>query len=563
MRIQMKKNECKRSEIVKKSIVFLITILLMFQVTNYTSHSIVIPETMRIGLFFTDSVYGLDRSVSDLEISSDNGLSIGFSFQNNFFELLDLENIKNIMARRDTYYNLTGQGLIEVEQDKGILGPYKVKIGGEYDDIDAVMLKIFQYSQNGIEAYPAYNDGWQIWTGNYLTMSEALEDTLNIISPALPEEDFDIIHPSDKRIMISDVQGQTILAFESTITPLRIKSKNGTSPRVLRINNDKNKRYRGELEIVRLEESDLTVINVLPLNEYLYGVVPGEIQASSHPEALKAQAVAARTYAISTFNKYSHMGFNMCDTTICQVYRGYSIEQPSTNKAVDDTLGEIVTYNGKVAQVFYFSSSGGMTEDVKNVWGSNIPYLVSVEDNFEAGNSWNYNWDASYSAERIEEIMNSRGFNLGRILNMEVTKRSEAGRAIELVITGTNGSRTYTNSGTRNVFSLSSQWYDIETDADITIRKNNQENINTQLVGKQVMTATGLKTLSADTQEVTILSANNQQKQVPLTPTQYNISGKGWGHGVGMSQEGAKGMALVGFDYKQILEHYFTGAKVQ
>ena len=188
----------------------------------------------------------------------------------------------------------------------------------------------------------------------------------------------------------------------------------------------------------------MTLINVLPMEEYLYGVVPCEIQAGSHPEALKAQAVAARTYTVNNLKKYERLNFNMCATTYSQVYRGFNGEAGATSKAIDDTRGEIVTYEGKPASIFYFSSSGGKTEDVKNVWGSDgYPYLVSVEDKYESGKSWHYNWENSFTAQRIKEIMVGRGFNIGDILGIHITKRSEAGRAVEVVLRGSKG-RGYT-----------------------------------------------------------------------------------------------------------------------
>ncbi|HPD00328.1 MAG TPA: SpoIID/LytB domain-containing protein, partial [Acetivibrio sp.] len=221
------------------------------------------------------------------------------------------------------------------------------------------------------------------------------------------------------------------------------------------------------------------------------------------------------------------------------------------------------TYNGKPASVFYFSSSGGRTEDVKNVWGSDgYPYLISVEDKYESGDSWHYNWEVSFTAQKIKQIMIDRGFNLGDILGIFITKRSEAGRATEVVVKGSKDERIYTNGSTRSFLSLDSQWYEITTDADTLVMGVEGEPVKTQLGGKKVMTASGLKTISASGNSVSVVSSGSIKK-IPIIPTIYTIIGKGWGHSVGMSQEGAKGMAKAGFTYKEILAHYFAGTKVE
>lgn len=375
--------------------------------------------------------------------------------------------------------------------------------------------------------------------------------------------DYSVIPPSSKRIVILSSDGQVKLMYDSVNGAFRVYPHEGGSPSLFKLNSDNKKVFRGGLEVLRQTGSDMTVINVLPTEEYLYGVVPGEIGAGSHVEALKAQAVAARTYTLNNLSKYSHLKFNLCTTTYSQVYKGYSVEDKATNKAIDDTKGEIVTYKGKPAAVFYFSSSGGKTEDVKNVWGSeDYPYLVSVDDPYESGKSWHYNWQVSYTAQKIGEIMTKRGYKLGNIQAVFITKRSEAGRATELVVKGANDQRIYTNGNTRSFLSLDSQWFDITTDSDVAVLKQDGSSSNTQLSGKKVMTSSGVKTISTSN-NVSIISSNNTKKTVPAVPTTYIFTGKGWGHGIGMSQEGAKGMANAGLTYKEILTHYFTGTKVE
>ncbi len=325
--------------------------------------------------------------------------------------------------------------------------------------------------------------------------------------------------------------------------------------------------FRGEFEVKRLSASDMTVINVLPLQEYLYGVVPGEIESYSHIEALKAQAVAARTYTVNNMNKYKENGFNLCNTTWSQVYKGYSAETESTNRAVDETKGQIVLYNDKPAQVFYFSSSGGQTEDVKNVWGSDFPYLSSVEDKYESGKSWNYNWTKTLTAEEIKKRLISKGKDVGEVTGIDILKTSGAGRPVELVISGTKSQAVFKNAATRDIFGLPSQMYTIESssgkDNSISIRSATSEVSAKPLGELNVMSASGEMVLDAgkglsvagrDGKTITVSSQSSDS---------YTFSGRGWGHAIGMSQEGAKGMANEGFTYDEILTHYFQGTEVK
>jgi stage II sporulation protein D len=175
-----------------------------------------------------------------------------------------------------------------------------------------------------------------------------------------------------------------------------------------------------------------------------------------------------------------------------------------------------------------------------------------------------YNWEVKLSAQKIYETLKSRGYDLGEILSMTVTKTSETGRVTELVIKGTKGQRTYTREGCRTVFSLDSQWYTITSDADISVRSADDSVKKTQIAGSKVMTASGLKDLpKGNSSTIKVLGADGQKKTISAVPQNYVLTGKGWGHAVGMSQEGAKGMAKEGYNYEQILTHYFPGTKVE
>ncbi|HHW31997.1 MAG TPA: SpoIID/LytB domain-containing protein [Clostridiaceae bacterium] len=548
--------------------VVLIISLLLISSPVFTYASIQIPEIVKIGILFNDSKIGVRTAVSSFTASSDNGIQVGF-FKDNIFTAAHLENPFNkVIVRKDSYFVITDKSISEYNPlsekipEGERIGPFHVKIGEDFEDLNKLYELLIVIKNQGINAYPAYAGKWQIWSGFYLDETQALESLENSIKPKLGDGIYEIILPSESRVVAQTDNGDIITVIDGIHGTMRLHPVEGDATPVISVNGVS---YRGDIEVGRYDLSDMTVINVLHLEEYLYGVVPCEIEASSHPEALKAQAVTARTYTINNIGKYSHIGFDLSNTTYCQVYKGYSREDARVNQAVDETKGKIITYNGMTAQVFYFSSSGGRTEDVKNVWGSEIPYLVSVEDKYESGNSWNYTWEATYTAEQIKEAMLSKNYDLGNILGVEITKISESGRVTELVIYGTKGQRAFTNSATRSVLSqLNSQWYRIETDADVYVLDGNSGNIEkTNLLSKKIISSEGIQDIKVQSGKMTVIGAEGIIETVSVIPTAYKFSGRGWGHAVGMSQEGAKGMALAGFNYEEILKHYFQGTQIQ
>ncbi|HHV98528.1 MAG TPA: SpoIID/LytB domain-containing protein [Clostridiaceae bacterium] len=525
-----------------------------------------LPEYVRIGLYFEDTNSNI-KAVSSFNVSADKGLLLGIYIDNKFSPLIEEMSPNAVTVRKDGYFVKNNGGLSEYNPNSEKIpegekiGPYHIKIGETYPDYKSLVTQINAVKEKGIDAYPVYADSWQMWTGFYTDQDAATKYIENTIKGTLGDGSYTVVQPSASRITVLRSDNKVAFIFGSEKGLLHIKPREENNPYILRLDGVP---YRGSLEVRRIAGSDMTVINVLTLQEYLYGVVPYEIEASSHIEALKAQAVAARTYTLNNLKKHGKHGFDLCPTTSCQVYRGYSGEAESTNRAVDETNGKVVMYEGKPAQVFYFSSSGGRTEDVKNVWGSDIPYLKSVEDKYESGKSRYYNWESVYTAQDLKHILIGMNNDVGDILSINITKLSDAGRVTELVIKGTKGECTFVREACRYKFNqLRSQWYRITTDADVTIALSGSQQTKTTLGNVKVMTSQGAKTLNLNQKQVTVKGSGGKTYTVPVVPTKYIFTGKGWGHAVGMSQEGAKGMALAGFKYDEILMHYFTGTKVE
>ena len=218
--------------------------------------------------------------------------------------------------------------------------------------------------------------------------------------------------------------------------------------------------YRGALEVRPSSvPGRLNAINAVEIEDYLKGVVPKESPASWPIEALKAQAVAARSYAIATPVKGN--GFDQYDDTRSQLYAGVSAEATRTNQAVDATRSQVVLYNGKVAQTFFFSTSGGHTENNEHsslgFGGTPIPYLRGVPDPYEAeAGAPYYRWKRKFSLGRMNSLLGS--LVRGKLKKVIVTQRGASPRIVRANLIGSRGTTTVTGPQLRDQLGLPDTW---------------------------------------------------------------------------------------------------------
>ena len=263
-------------------------------------------------------------------------------------------------------------------------------------------------------------------------------------------------------------------------------------------------------------------------------------------------------------NKYQKYGFNLSDTDASQVYGGYKAEHANCNRAVDETSGRVLTYNGKLAVTFFFSCSGGRTEDPRNVWGGTIPYLTGVEDPYEptekAGRGI---WTVNMTPQQVAEKLKAKGHDLGDIIAVNALEYSPAKRVTKLQIIGTNGEKIFEKDSARTILGLNSQYYTISSSTpNYAVNGSSQSVKLTPGTTLNVLSASGEKVIDTTTVSIEVLSAQGAKKYVAGSDG-YVFDGRGWGHGVGLSQWGAKGMADAGFTYDKILMHYYPGTELQ
>lgn len=296
--------------------------------------------------------------------------------------------------------------------------------------------------------------------------------------------------------------------------------------------------YRGKLELHSTEKG-IAIVNELPLEEYLYAVVPSEMPASYSLEALKVQAVCARSYAEKQTKGFAYPQYkaHVDDSTEYQVY-GNSREQESTIRAVNETKGEKVWYNGEVATTYYFSTSCGKTT-TSEAWGSQRTkqnaYLCSIDvaENgkaYEKDLPW-YRWSAKIPEKVLENLIEKNTkTDIGKLCNVQVTKRGAGNVALQLVATGDKKKVT------------------VDTENKIRRALGGDGYLLERQDGKKVK--------SMELLPSAFFEIKKQGKE-------YVLTGGGYGHGIGMSQTGANEMAKRGKNYKEILSIFYKNIEVR
>ena len=264
--------------------------------------------------------------------------------------------------------------------------------------------------------------------------------------------------------------------------------------------------YRGQMEFIS-NGSTLTVVNHLGLEEYLCGVVPKETFASWPAEALKAQAICSRSYTIAKCEENYQKDFDLTSPGD-QLYGGASAEAASTTKAVYDTAGNYLEYNGKTLLTFFHTCCGGATEDGEKIFTYVRFYPSGVTSPYCNGCK-HYVWEYSISAADLAAKLKAAGYNPGNAVPLQITKRFKSGRVAEIKI----GSAV--------------------------------------LNGEQLRKAVGYDVIKST------------RFSVSLSGSVYTFKGNGWGHGVGMCQWCTKGMADQGINHEKMLEHFYPGAKLR
>jgi stage II sporulation protein D len=294
--------------------------------------------------------------------------------------------------------------------------------------------------------------------------------------------------------------GQSVEIDRRLATAFRL-----TSDAPIRMN---GREYPATLEIVRYG-GGLAIVNELRLEEYVVGVLRAETSEKWPAETLRAQAIVARTYAAFLRSSSGTRPYDVVATTTHQVYAGHVPASSPIWDAVRDTTGRVLLLDGELFPAFYHSASGGYTEDPRSVFAArNMPALKAIRDDFSTA-APHYYWTLDLKLSDLADILKRNGYDVGAVTAIEVTERTQSLRVASLIV-----------HGTRSVARL-------------------RGNDFRRMVGYETVKST--------------LFA------VALDGSIARFSGRGYGHGVGMSQWGAKGMAEQGYKAEKILEYYYPG----
>ena len=359
--------------------------------------------------------------------------------------------------------------------------------------------------------------------------------------------DLEIVDPASERVLLSAVSGDSMMVSGTDVGLIAMSPQTAVEASVLRARASgqgflrvNGQSYRGTVLVRATTPGRLTVVNEVDMENYLLGVVPYEIGRVGPEllEASKAQAVAARTYAIRYLGRREALGFDVYATVDDQVYGGAEGEHPPVSEAVLATRGEILVYGGEPIEAFYHSTCSGRTAAIEEVWPTEEPrpYLVSVVDvdpatgvAFDRRSSrfeWSQRWPAdelqAILAETLADSLPAGVSEVGELRDFEVLERTPSGRIATMRIT--------TSNGTFHVGRDRIRWIFLTPEERI---------LNSSMFDVQVERAT----------DGTVAAVVAQ--------------GGGWGHGIGMCQVGAMGRATAGQDYRTILQAYYPETEIE
>jgi len=272
------------------------------------------------------------------------------------------------------------------------------------------------------------------------------------------------------------------------------------------------RRFRGEIQFIINSDAKLLVVNNIDLEDYVKGILYHEASHYWPMEALKAQAIVSRTYAVFQRQENKGRNFDVTSDIYSQVYGGRASERYRTNKAVEETKGIVLTFQGKVFPTYFHATCGGHTEDASVLWNTDLPPLKGVVCNF-CRQSEHFKWHYVLSLEEIKKELNQAGFKIGNIFDLVVLNRDNSGRVTDLSIVSSSGIVKIPAKDFRGA------------------------------LGPNIIRSTNFHVSIVDKDAV--------------------FEGLGWGHGVGLCQWGAYFMSKQGYSAEQILKYYYPGTDVK
>lgn len=546
-------------------------------------------DTVRVGLYFSGSGTNGALVSANLENYKDTGSGYYFGYYdgNRDFVMLGTTSETTISMSQDINLTVNSDGTYSagVTEGAAMIGCFHLQMDRTYESYELAAAAAVGLKGVYGTAFPVYDNGvFAVRAGSYTSRAEA--------ESALTEYRASATVNSGTAYTVTVTKtGTTEILFEydgggSTFLAVEPRPVGTVKPQTW----FKGYRYYGGFEYDRsstLSDGKINVINVVNMEDYAKSVITYEMSPSWPTEALKAQAICARTYALYQ-HKHDARNFDVCATTNCQVYRGVSAAKDTSDAAVDATAGLALYYGGKVIEADYYSSNGGASENSENVWTTALPYLRGKADPYEATISIpSYSYEKTYTAEELTSLLQKKGYTIGTVASVQASY-TDLGNIFSITFTDTAGkSVTVKKEACKLLFSVASMRFTISGEGTSSVVPPAESNtageyyVNGQ--GSKVTGLKGLFTISGNgvvsqyegesayvltSGGKSVLGADenggaSQSGSASVSGNTYVIRGTGSGHNVGMSQYGANAMAKQGLTYEDILHFYYTDVTIE
>ncbi|MGM9626399.1 MAG: SpoIID/LytB domain-containing protein [Eubacteriales bacterium] len=561
---------------------------------------------LRIGLMFGSGV------TQSFAVRAQDGFVIGHVTADDCFNALWETAEPYIAVCRDNNLALDDNGYYIPSSSNVVIGGYhlerptayttKAAITAAVERVNSALMSAGIYSSL-IYAYPAYRAGaMYVRIGDFGSgdSAAAKSDTIASVCGETPS----VIYPMDDAMTVV-APDKNLILFEYRAGdgllgayPLDSDDTDGTENTIM---TPAKNTYEGSFLFGRYNEG-ISVTNLIPLEQYVAGVLPYEINSNWSFESLKAFACIIRSYTLANLSKHASLGIDLCNGTDCQVYRGTGLQNEAVLRAVDETRGLVITYNDKVCSAIYSAVTGGCTVNVEQIWnGTAYPYLRAVETPWEDYASHpNGVWLSEVSPHDLYTYLaDTKGYTQlkGDIAKVEITQLADNSTYVyKLCITdiygnsislkGTDVIRTtlgrYLNSanfvvGYQGEIPILDKHLSVLTDSGTAALETvkTQGKTTTQILCadgvREIDITNGVEVLQADG-SVSVLTEEKAVYDIPQDALErlsdksnnnFLFIGKGWGHGGGISQWGAKNMAENGAFYDEIIHAYFTGVEIR
>ena len=547
---------------------------------------------IRSALVFLAVVTGLSGVASAVDASADAVLRVGLYYDSNALPGANLENsvgsgyrlgyyeedlsFHELGRTSETQISMVKTQNVTLSDGNYVDGTGTVTVGCyhlQLPETYASFQEALDTAETLTDGFPAWIDGsYYVRSGAYTTKEEAEAG-----KAALGLNDAEVVGTSGYAVSVVVTKtGEVLFQFDGG-SALSLGVCPGLDDSVKTVTWFKGYRYYGGFQYVRDNGGNIEVINVVSLDDYVRGVLPYEMSNDWPLEALKAQAVCARTYAVT--NTSGHRDFDVCASTHCQMYQGLNLSNERTDQAVDETAGEFVRYDGEPAITFYSASDGGATEDVRNIWNANadLPHLKGVVDPYEADVAddisqyhWSYTFTSSELTSKMNSSLSGKGYSFTGITDVYVSEYSETGNPASVTFVDRSGKTwSFGPETIRIALGLRSNRFDVTGGSGgAGYAVNDGSETLSSINGAYAVNGDGSITAISGTPYV-ITSSGTEQLSAPTASASssagsgsFTFAGSGYGHNVGMSQQGARAMALRGMDYIDILTFYFSDVEI-